>query len=104
MHGRDGRGRVVAIIKARTGSTRLPRKVMLDLWGKPVLERVCDGVRRSRAIDETVVATSTLAEATRCGTWNAPHRTPANRHSTSHTLCTHPAYDGRLPTPTRSQA
>ena len=57
-----GSSRVVAIVQARTGSSRLPRKVMLDLWGKPVLERVCDGVRRSTTIHKLLVATSTLAE------------------------------------------
>lgn len=54
--------RVVAVIQARTGSSRLPRKVMLDLWGQPVIERVCRQVRRSTRIDETIVATSTHAE------------------------------------------
>lgn len=54
--------RVVAVIQARTGSSRLPRKVMLDLWGQPVLERVCRQVRGSRRIDHMIVATSTLSE------------------------------------------
>ena len=59
---RGERPRVVAVIQARTGSSRLPRKVMLDLWGQPVIERVCRQVARSDRIDEMIVATSTLAE------------------------------------------
>ena len=34
----------VAIIQARMGSSRLPNKVMLDLYGKPVLQRVYERV------------------------------------------------------------
>lgn len=48
--------KVVAIIQARMGSTRLPGKVMKEILGKPVilwdLERVC----LSKLIDEIVVA------------------------------------------------
>lgn len=50
--------RTVAIIQARTGSIRLPNKVLLDLAGQPVLVRVVERTRRARLVDETVVATS----------------------------------------------
>ena len=40
-------------------SRRLPGKVMLDLAGKPVLQHVVERVRRSRLLDDVVVATST---------------------------------------------
>lgn len=52
--------RVVAIIQARMGSTRLPGKILKPLAGQPVLARVVDRVRRSRRIGEVVVATTTL--------------------------------------------
>ena len=51
--------RVVAIIQARMGSTRLPGKVMKDLGGATVLARVVNRTRRARLIDEVVVATTT---------------------------------------------
>jgi len=51
-------GKVVSIIQARTGSTRLPRKVVLDLEGKTVLEHVITRSRFSRLTDQLVVATS----------------------------------------------
>ncbi len=47
------------IIQARTGSTRLPNKVLLRLQGKSVLERVVQRVRESRKIDKVVIATTT---------------------------------------------
>lgn len=49
----------VAIIQARMGSTRLPGKVLLDLAGRPMLERVIERVRRCAAIDQVVLATTT---------------------------------------------
>ena len=49
---------VIAIIQARMGSERLPQKVMLDIAGQSMLERVVRRVQRSRLIDRVVVATS----------------------------------------------
>jgi spore coat polysaccharide biosynthesis protein SpsF len=48
----------VAIIQARLGSTRLPGKVLLDLAGRPMLERVVSRVRRAGTIDRVLVATT----------------------------------------------
>jgi spore coat polysaccharide biosynthesis protein SpsF len=50
--------RVVGVIQARTGSTRLPRKVLRDLGGKPVLAWVVQAARTSGVCDEVVVATT----------------------------------------------
>lgn len=49
---------IVAIIQARTGSTRLPEKVLLDLEGKTVLEHVVERVSASKNIHDVVVATT----------------------------------------------
>ena len=51
--------RVIAIIQARMSSTRLPGKVLLDLGGRPVLERMIERVKRAKNVTETVVATTT---------------------------------------------
>jgi spore coat polysaccharide biosynthesis protein SpsF len=51
--------RVVAIIQARMGSTRLPGKVLMDMGGATVLDRVLNRLGRSRLIRESVVATTT---------------------------------------------
>ena len=50
--------RTVAVIQARTGSTRLPGKVLLPLLGEPVLTHVVRRVSRARRLDEVVVATT----------------------------------------------
>ena len=50
--------RVVAIIQARMGSTRLPGKVLLDLIGEPMLVRVVNRASRAQALDHVVVATT----------------------------------------------
>jgi spore coat polysaccharide biosynthesis protein SpsF len=52
--------RVVAIIQARMGSTRLPGKVLMDLGGATVLARVVQRTRAATLLDEVVVATSLL--------------------------------------------
>lgn len=48
----------LAIIQARCGSSRLPRKVLLDLAGEPSLQRMIERVQRSKYIDEVIVVTS----------------------------------------------
>jgi spore coat polysaccharide biosynthesis protein SpsF len=53
--------RVVCIIQARMGSSRLPGKVMKLLSGRPVLWHVCERVARCDLVDDMVVATSTNA-------------------------------------------
>jgi spore coat polysaccharide biosynthesis protein SpsF len=51
--------KTVAIIQARMGSSRLPRKVLKDLGGATVLDRVLNRLGRSRLIQESLVATTT---------------------------------------------
>ena len=47
-----------AIIQARTGSRRLPGKVLADLAGAPLLARMVERVRASRTLAAVVVATT----------------------------------------------
>ena len=47
---------IVAIIQARMKSTRLPGKVLMDIEGKPMLQRVIERVKESKLIDEIIVA------------------------------------------------
>ncbi|HIC10197.1 MAG TPA: spore coat biosynthesis protein F [Campylobacterales bacterium] len=54
--------KIVAIIQARMGSSRLPNKMMLSLHGKPIIEWVIRRVQKSKYIDEVVLATSTNRE------------------------------------------
>lgn len=50
--------RTMAIIQARTQSTRLPRKVLLPLLSEPLLTHVVRRVSRATSVDATVVATT----------------------------------------------
>jgi spore coat polysaccharide biosynthesis protein SpsF len=50
--------RTVAVVQARTTSTRLPGKVLMDLAGAPVLARVLERLAAAPGIDEVVVATT----------------------------------------------
>lgn len=54
-------GNVVAIIQARMASSRLPGKVMLDIGGEPMLQRVHVRTSRARRVDRVLVATTTDA-------------------------------------------
>ena len=49
---------VLAIIQARTSSSRFPNKVLADLHGAPMLARQIERVLRCALIDKLVVATS----------------------------------------------
>jgi spore coat polysaccharide biosynthesis protein SpsF len=49
----------IAVIQARLSSSRLPGKVLKDLCGKTLLERVVERVRESNLLDEIWLATST---------------------------------------------
>ncbi|MDC7290710.1 glycosyltransferase family protein [Blautia schinkii] len=48
----------LVIIQARCGSTRLPNKVLKDLCGKTVLQRMIERVQKSELVDEVMVVTS----------------------------------------------
>lgn len=53
---------IIAIIQARMGSMRLPGKMLLDLAGKPVIQRVYERAEATRKTAKVVVATTTLAK------------------------------------------
>lgn len=48
--------RVVLIIQARMGSSRLPGKSMMDLAGAPLVGRILERVKRCKMLDEIVLA------------------------------------------------
>ncbi|MGH3026673.1 MAG: cytidylyltransferase domain-containing protein, partial [Gaiellaceae bacterium] len=51
--------RTVVLVQARMTSTRLPGKVLMDLAGRPMLERQLERLGRSELADEIVIATTT---------------------------------------------
>jgi len=50
--------KVVAIVQARMGSTRLPNKVMKPIGGVPMIELLLARLSRAKEVDQIVVATS----------------------------------------------
>lgn len=54
--------KIVTIIQARMGSSRLPGKVLMDLGGGTVLSRVVQRSSRSKLATQTIVATTFLAK------------------------------------------
>jgi spore coat polysaccharide biosynthesis protein SpsF (cytidylyltransferase family) len=52
--------RTVALIQARTGSTRLPGKVLAELGGQPLLSLVIERTLAAPGLDAVAVATSDL--------------------------------------------
>lgn len=50
--------KIVATIEARMASTRLPGKIMLPFVGKPDLEMMIERLKRSKTLDDIVVATT----------------------------------------------
>lgn len=50
--------KIIAIIQARLGSTRLPGKVLLDLEGRTVLEHVIRKVKSSKLVNNVIVGTT----------------------------------------------
>ena len=69
---------IVAIIQGRMSSSRLPGKVLLDLGGKPMLQRVVDRVALSRLVSQIVVATS-----------SDPSDDPIERHCLENNIACH---------------
>ena len=49
--------RIIGMIPARLASTRLPRKVLLDIAGKPMVQHVYERACQSQHLDEVIVAT-----------------------------------------------
>jgi len=47
----------IAIIPARLASTRLPRKVLADVCGKPLVQHVWERVSQAKNVDSVIVAT-----------------------------------------------
>jgi spore coat polysaccharide biosynthesis protein SpsF len=50
------------LITVRTGSTRLPKKALIEINGKPTIEYLIDRVKQSKFADSIILCTTTLPE------------------------------------------
>jgi 3-deoxy-manno-octulosonate cytidylyltransferase (CMP-KDO synthetase) len=74
----------IAIIPARLASTRLPRKVLREIAGRPMLAHVVEAARRCPELDDVIVATDSdevLALCKRNG-WRAQMTSASHRSGT----------------------
>lgn len=54
--------KIVAIVQARTGSTRLPGKILKPILGETMLARMLERVKRAKKLDAIIVATTDKPE------------------------------------------
>ena len=74
----------IAVIPARLGSTRLSRKVLRDIAGKPMVQRVYEAAKKCLLLQDVIIATDAdevmrLAEA---NGWKAQMTSSAHRSGT----------------------
>src|SRR5262249_4867751 len=76
--------KIVAVIPARLGSTRLPRKMLREIGGVPLIGRVYQAVRASSMLADVVVATDSeeIFEVCKRGGWNPQITAQTHRSGT----------------------
>jgi 3-deoxy-manno-octulosonate cytidylyltransferase (CMP-KDO synthetase) len=76
--------KAVAIIPARIASTRLPRKILREINGHPMLWHVYNATRACSALDDVIVATdsSEIEDVCRANGWSVQMTSPEHRSGT----------------------
>jgi 3-deoxy-manno-octulosonate cytidylyltransferase (CMP-KDO synthetase) len=76
--------KAIAVIPARLASTRLPRKMLREIGGKPLIGAVYEAVRSSPLLAEVIVATDSaeIADVCREHGWRARMTSSAHRSGT----------------------
>ena len=76
--------KAIAIIPARLASTRLPRKILREIAGRPMLAHVYDAARACAQLQDVIVATDSEAIATVCrqNGWHYRLTSPEHRSGT----------------------
>src|SRR5207249_1383295 len=70
----------LGVIPARLASTRLPRKVLRDVAGKPLIVRVHEAARRSPDLADVLVATDAQEVITACARFGVPAMPTSREH------------------------
>jgi 3-deoxy-manno-octulosonate cytidylyltransferase (CMP-KDO synthetase) len=76
--------KTIAVIPARLASTRLPRKMLREIAGKPLVGWVYEAVRSSPLLSDVIIATDSdeILEACRRHGWNAQLTSTSHRSGT----------------------
>jgi len=76
--------KAIAIIPARLASTRLARKMLREIAGKPLIGVVYEAVRSSPLLSEVIIATDSeeIMRVCRAQGWNAQMTSPTHRSGT----------------------
>ena len=76
--------RATAVIPARLASTRLPRKVLREIAGRPMLAHVYEAARACSGLQNVIVATDSeeIAAVCRQNGWHCRMTSPAHRSGT----------------------
>lgn len=77
---------IAAIIQARTGSTRLPNKVFLDLEGRPLIWHVFDRIKDSKFINQFILATTDNKKDDELESWAFDNKISIYRGSENNVL------------------
>jgi len=89
--------KAIAVIPARLASTRLPRKMLREIAGKPLIGVVYEAVRSSSLLADVIVATDSeeIVAACRRQGWKAQMTSAAHRSGTErvHEVSTREAAD-----------
>ena len=70
----------LGVIPARLASSRLPRKVLREIAGQPMIWHVWDRARRAPALGEVLVATDSVEVLSVCGTLGIPAMMTSAEH------------------------
>src|SRR3954453_23853811 len=72
--------KVVAIIPARIASTRLPRKILREIAGQTMLQRVYEAAKSCQLLSDVIVATDSAEIMDVCQKHGWPAQLTSDKH------------------------
>lgn len=78
--------KIIGIVQARMGSSRLPGKVLMNLCGKPILWHIVNRAQKSKYLASVIIATSNEMEDDKIENFALEHGIPIFRGSQDNVL------------------